>query len=264
MYKLLLATDKPEIVEAFQAVSSWEGLGFKQPRIVSTLQAAVDSLKKHHADGIAFALGEEGNRALMDHLMVEYPILPIIPTGRTSGQVIDAVRELGALLNRTRADFSNDNFGEADMMQLCRHEFFRALIGGQIATPEAALRRLLMLRSRMDPSKPCVLVELKTPEGDNFLSGRWHYGSDRLEIALRNFFGAELNGMRILVSVLPGEKIYLLACPMMGEEAVDSISGVVHRHAEECIAHVREYLDLNLTITGIRVLPDVTALAQQH
>ena len=261
MYKLLLATDKPEIIDAFNGVSSWELLGFKQPRMVSTAQGAMDSLKKHHADGIAFDLDEKEADALLKHLMSEYPILPIIHAGKNAGQVTDAVGELRSLLNRTRADFSDDNFGEADMMQLCRHDFLRELIAGKVAGEETVCRKLKLLRSRMSPDKPCVLLELTMPEDDTFLSGRWHYGSERLEVALRNFFGVELNGMRMLVSVLPDERIFLLACPMIGEEAVDSISGVVHHHAEESIAHVREYLGLHLSINSIRVLPSLTALA---
>lgn len=261
MYKLLLATDKPEIMEAFQAVSSWELLGFRTPRVVSTVQAAIDSLKKHHADGIAFSFDEKGDETLMNHLASEYPILPIIQAGRNAGQVTDAVNELCSLLNRTHADFSNDNFGEADMLQLVRHEFFRNLIAGKVVGTAAVLRRMKLLRSRMNPEQPCVLLELTMPEGDSFLTGRWHYGSERLEIALRNFFGVELEGMRMLVSVLPDERIFLLACPMLGEEATDSISGLVHHHAEDSIAHVREYLGLHLTITSVRVLPNLTALA---
>ena len=37
MYKLLLATNDPAVVEAFSAVK-WEELGFKQPRVVSTAE----------------------------------------------------------------------------------------------------------------------------------------------------------------------------------------------------------------------------------
>ena len=37
MYKLLLATNDPAVVEAFSAVK-WEELGFKQPRGVSTAE----------------------------------------------------------------------------------------------------------------------------------------------------------------------------------------------------------------------------------
>lgn len=262
MYKLLLATDKPDIIEAFQAVNSWESLGFRTPRVVSTAQAAVDSLKKHHADGIAVAFDEDHEAALTACLMQDYPILPMINASKQPGQVIDDVCELRSLLNRTHADFSNDSFGEADMLQLCRHEFFRALIGGKISTREDVVRRMRLLRSHMSPNQPCVLLELALPEGDTFLTGRWHYGSERLEVALRNFFGVELEGMRMLVSVLADERIFLLACPMLGHEAVDSISGVVYSHAEESIAHVREYLGLHLSIASVRVLTNVTMLAQ--
>lgn len=261
MYKLLLATDKPEIMEAFQAVESWESLGFRPPRMVNTVQSAVDSLKKHHADGIAIAFDQSNDATLMNHLVTEYPILPIINAEDKPGQVVDDVCELRTLLSRTHADFSDDSFGEADMLQLCRHEFFRSLIGGRINRKEDVLRRLRLLRSRMNPTQPCVLLELAMPEGDNFLTGRWHYGAERLEVALRNFFGVQLQGMRILVSVLPDERIFLLACPMLDEEAADSISGVVHRHAEDSIALVKEYLGLHLTIAGVRVLPDLTSLA---
>ena len=40
MYKLLLATNDPAVVEAFSAVK-WEELGFKQPRVVSTAEEAM-------------------------------------------------------------------------------------------------------------------------------------------------------------------------------------------------------------------------------
>ena len=40
MYKLLLATNDPAVVEAFSAVK-WEELGFKQPRVVSTAEEAL-------------------------------------------------------------------------------------------------------------------------------------------------------------------------------------------------------------------------------
>lgn len=263
MYKLLLATDKPNVIETFQAVTSWESLGFRAPRVVSTVQTAMDSLKKHHADGIAVAFDKENEAALEAYLSQEYPILPIINASKQPGQVIDNVCELRSLLSRTHADFSNDSFGEADMLQLCRHEFFRALIGGEIHRPEDVVRRMRLLRSHMSPDQPCVLLELALPEGDTFLTGRWHYGTERLEVALRNFFGVELEGMRMLVSVLADERIFLLACPMLGQEAGDSISGVVYSHAEESIAHVKEYLGLHLSIASVRILPNLTVLAQE-
>lgn len=66
---------------------------------------------------------------------------------------------------------------------------------------------------------------------------------------MRNIFGAELQGMRLLVSVLENDQIFLLACPMIGCEGVlvgDSMTGVVAGHAQEAIEHVHEYLDIDM------------------
>lgn len=264
MYKLLLATDNPEILAAFQAVPSWEAIGFRSPRIVTTAQEALDSLSRHHADAIAFALNPQDEEKLMTVLIHDYPCLPVCQTGNTRVQVERSVRELEKLLIRMHADYSDDDTSEAEMLQLCRHEFFRALIGGKIHSKADALRYLMLLRSRMDPGKPAVLLELAQPENDMFLNGRWHYGLDRLEVALRNFFGAELEGMRVLVSVLPDGRIYLLCCTMLGEEGPEesAMAGHVTAHAQDCMDHVREYLDLDLRIASIRVLRTLTDLGQ--
>ena len=264
MYKLLLATDRQEVLTAFQAVPAWEAIGFRAPRIAASAEEALESLKRYHADAIAVSLDREQEQSLMDALIRDYPMLPIVQAGNTRVAVERGVREVGTLLNRTHADYSDDDTTEAEMMQLCRHEFFRALIGGRIHNEGDVLRYLKLLRSRMDPAKSAVLVELIPSKDDGFLQGRWHYGVDRLEVALRNFFGAELDGMRVLVSVLPDDRIYLLCCTMLGEEGPEtsSMAGLVAAHAQDSIAHVREYLDLHLTIASIRVLPTLTALSK--
>ena len=264
MYKLLLATDRQEVLGAFNAVTAWESMGFRVPRIVNSVNAAVKSLKEHHADAIAFSFVEQDDSMLMEHLRTFYPLLPIFTAAGTVGELLSVLHELRLLLNRTHADFSNDNFGEADMMQLCRHEFFRALLQGRIMGEEDVRRRLLLLRSKMEADKPGVLLELSMPGDSDFLKGRWHYGAERLEIALHNFFGVELAGMRMVVSVLPDERIFLLAGAMRGMSDTESMTGTVTSHAQECIEHVREYLDLDLTITNIRVLPRLAELARKE
>lgn len=263
MYKLLLATDRAETLAALKEIASWEVLGFRPPRVVANAAQAVESLRSRHADAIAISLAEDQERQLMDALTAEYPLLPILRWGQ--GAELEAqVRELAVLLGRTYADYSDDNVGAADMMQLCRHEFFRALIAGKIATKEAVRRYLDLLRSRMDPDRGAVLLELALPQNDPFFRGRWHYGVDRLEVALRNFFGAELDGMRVLVSVLPDERIFLLCCPMLGESSdltAPAMIDLVLRHTAESIAHVREYLNLELKVASVQAIDGLTALA---
>lgn len=264
MYKLLLVTDRPEIREAFSAVNSWELQGFRAPRMVDGPQAAMECLQKHHADGIAIDLPEDETALLQNWLTEQYPLLPIMHAGRKEAEILEDVTELRHLLGRVNADNSNDRYDQAEAMQRVRHAFFRQLISGQIKDRDAVLRRLKLLRSRMDPAQPCVLIRFSLPEDNGYLAGRWHYGSERLEVAMRNLFGAELAGMRLLVSVMENEEIYLLACPMIGSHgpaAEASLTGIVAHHAEEAIVHVRNYLGIEMKIDTVSVLPNVAVLA---
>ena len=154
MYKILLVTDRPEVLDAFAGVNTWETLGFRAPRICNSAESAISCLKAHHVDGIGIALEKQEEALLNAHLMAFYPILPIFAVSKNVTELLESVTELRSLLNRTHADFSNDSFGEADMLQICRHEFFRALLSEQIASKQDVINRMRLLRSRMDPEAP--------------------------------------------------------------------------------------------------------------
>lgn len=269
MYRVLLATDQQVFTEIFSQADVFENMGFRAPRIVNSVEAAVECLKKHHADAIAYRFSNPEHDALLfAHLQQTYPILPIFEAARTTKEQVEILVVLRSLLNRTHADFSNDNFNERDMLALCRHEFFRNLLSESIDSPKAVESNLLLLRSSMDSSKACVVLDMELPEGEEYFAGRWHYGADRLEVALRNFFVREMLGMRILPSVIAPDTVRLLACPLIGSEDNDlnnqSITGAVYEHAVEAINNVREYLSLDMKIVNIRVLPNLTALAAKH
>ena len=53
MYKLLLVSDQEEVLNAFGQIQNWERQGFKPPHIRYDYDGMLDSLSKHHADGIA-------------------------------------------------------------------------------------------------------------------------------------------------------------------------------------------------------------------
>lgn len=268
MYKLLLATDQQDCIEVFSQAEAFENLGFRAPRIVQTVDAAIECLKKHHIDAIAYHFSPENEAEMFDHLQQTHPNLPVFEAAHTLNDQVEILLELRTLLNRTHADFSDDNFNEADMMTLCRHEFFRHLLSESIDSQKKVESSLLLLRSAMDPKKPCVVLDMELPEGEEYFAGRWHYGADRLEVALRNFFGREMLGLRILPSVIAPDTIRLLACPLLGSHNNDlnnqSITGAVYEHAKESIAHVREYLSLDIKIVNIRVLPNLSALVAKH
>ena len=59
MYKLLLVSDQEDVLNAFGQISNWELHGFKPPHIRHDYDGAVDSLAKHHADGICIAVDHD-------------------------------------------------------------------------------------------------------------------------------------------------------------------------------------------------------------
>ena len=266
MYKLLLATDQHDILSMFSGISQWESRGFRTPRTAANVQEAVTCLEKHHIDAVAYRLNAQDEKELYEKLVQGYPDLPIFRLGRNEAEQMAIVNELRVLLNRTHADFANEDYGVADMMKLCRNDFMRALLSGSISDSREILSKVKLLRFGIDVDKPCVLLEMELLKGDEYLAGRWHYGSERLEVALRNFFGAASSGITFHVSVVSPQVLRLLACPLEGHEEADkeeSLTGIVEDHALEAIDQIREYLALEVRLSGTRVLKNITALAAQ-
>ena len=261
MYKLLLVTDNEQVIAAFKGITSWSLLGYKEPRIASDIETAFDTLSRHHADGIFIALRDGGNGRFIER-MNERPLTPIIieHEDTTTSQVTRDLEQLSQVLNRTHADYSNDRYSEGEMMQLCRHEYFRRLLSGAEKSEENAMRTMLMLRSRMDPKAPCIIMELIMPEDEGYLQGKWAYGADRLEVAMRNIFGAEKDGMRVLISVIDEQRMFLVACPMIGQKQAvdtDTMLSLVREHAAAGIEHVRDFLGIDLHIASEEIRPSL-------
>ena len=63
MYKLLLVSDREDILDAFARIDNWERHGFKQPHIRHDFEGMLDSLSKHHSDAIAVAVAPAGTPA---------------------------------------------------------------------------------------------------------------------------------------------------------------------------------------------------------
>jgi hypothetical protein len=265
MYKLLLVSDREDVLNAFAQIQNWERQGFKPPHIRHDYEGTLDSLSKHHADGISIAVVPEEERKILPYLQENYPNVPIFQAGTTPEEVLRYLNELNILLNRIHADFSNDGFREIDMLQECRHEFFRKLMTGRVERKDDLVRNMRLLRSRMDPDRPCLMVELEQPvigEQDR-LEGRWHYGADRLELALRNSFGGDVSGIHILPTVHTNGRILVLCCALYGIETEvtgDQMTAMLTAHIADGIAHLKEFFGLELHIAEIRVLPSLSVL----
>ncbi|MBR3764852.1 MAG: hypothetical protein IKK57_09940 [Clostridia bacterium] len=263
MYKLLLITDVTPIRQAFGDLA-WELMGFRRPVCVSNEEEALAELKGHHYNAVSVACMRSEDSERIHRMLQDYPDRPVMEAVDQPAALEKNVVELRKLLNRINQDTSNTAFTPDEQLMVCRHEFFRTLMDRRVPNKTDILRMLRLLRSKMEPDKPCVVAELSMPEDSDFLKGRWHYGTERLELALRNIFGVEVDGLRILSCVLPGDRIVLLGCPMLFHDAPDAsedmVSLITH-HVNDCIAHVDEFLGLDLSIASIRVLPALTALA---
>lgn len=266
MYKLLLATDQHDIQNMFSEIIDWENRGFRVPRTAANAQEAIACLEKHHVDAVAYRLNAQDENELYQELRQSYPDLPIFRLGRNVSEQMVILNELRVLLNRTHADFANEDYGIADMMKLCRNDFMRALLSGNISDSRDIVPKMRLLRFKIDVDKPCVLLDMDLPQGDEYLAGRWHYGSERLEVALRNFFGMESDGLSFSVAVVTPQLLRLLASPLEGQsdtEGEDSLTGTVESHVRDAIEQIGEYLALEVKVKSMRVLKNITVLAAQ-
>lgn len=264
MYKLLLVSDQEEVLDAFSRVDNWELIGFKKPHIRHDYDGMLDSLAKHHADGIAIAVNPEEEERILAYLQSDFPLLSIFEAGRTKEEVLCYLNELRTLLNRMNADFYNERFDSpTQALQPLRHEFFRRVITGKVKDPDELHRNMRLLRSRMDADRPCLLIQLEQSAPYDQLEGRWHEGEARLELALRNSFAGDHDGIHILPTIHPDGRILVLACPLHGvasDRTADSLSEDLTAYANECIDHMKEFYGLDLHIVEVRIYPALTAL----
>ena len=225
MYKLLLVSDREDVLNAFEQVQNWERQGFKPPHIRHDFEGTKDSLAKHHADGIAVSVNPEEEKKILAYLQEFFPNVPIFQAGTTRDEVLCDLNELNILLNRIHADFSNDRIREIDLLQECRHEFFRKLITGQVEKKDDLLRNMRLLRRRMDPAKPCLILPTVHTDG----------------------------------------RILILCCALYGMESAvtgDQMTAMLTSHIADGIAHLQEFFGLDLHIAGISVLPSLYVLCK--
>ncbi len=264
MYKLLLVSDREEILNAFSQISNWEIHGFKQPHIRNSYEGAKDSLRKHHADGIAIAMTDPAEEEqILAYLQDNFPFVSIFEAGTNETDILRYLQELKTLLNRVRADFSNDHLPEADVLQQVRHEFLRKVIVGRVVDASELRRNMRLLRSKMDADSPCLIVELEQSAVlDDRLEGRWAYGENRLESALMYAFGGNYLGMHIFPAVYTSGRIVVLSCPLLGSDqrlSEENMKTAITSHIQDGVDYLKQYQGLDLHITDIRVLPALTS-----
>lgn len=258
MYRLLIVTDDTNATDMFSAMDCWGQMGFQPPTLLGTVEEAVEALQKRRVDAIALPQAPAYD-ALYAYLNEHFPDLPVLAIEADEAAQRDAVWELYRLLVRIGADDSNDEYDDISRMQQIREKWLKKVMGGMVPSRLEMGRQARLYRLREKLDVPCMLARLQMPEDDTFLSERWHYGSDRLETALRNFFGHEHARMILHVAVISPQEVRVLCYPADEAAGVNEESACAY--VRETLEQVEKYLGLRLNVLEMSLIPGLNAFA---
>lgn len=264
MYKLLLATDDPQIKKMAEESVDWHALGYHRPVITSDCAQTVEALKTKVVDAIGFRLNKADHEQLDRYLRYGRPSLPVFNVASDAEAQSRIMKELITVMDRLHAQDADDYYDGEDMLNAVRDDFVHQLLAGRVTDPSRAERTLAYLRSRIDPSQKFVLFEIDLPQGEIYMSGYYDPAlrQSRLESALRNnFFGRYVNGIYYAVAVLTPRHIRLVAAPMEGTSVTEEeLVSAARAHVEATFDKVKEYLELDMYIRDMRILENMQAL----
>lgn len=261
MYKLLLVTDREEVKEAFLNVEDWGKMMFFPVTILENVQEAVRYLDGHAVDAIGYSLMHEDASPLQQYIS-DHPSLPVFQTHRHDKSLQEELRRISRFLDRMHADDSDEGIDENDALQILRDELMQALISGEIQSRDELLGRIKLVRANVAAQRRCYVFDFDLPQGEVYLSDRWHYGRDRLQSALRNnFFGRYVDDVYYDVAVMTPRHIRLFACPRMNIEKDDrAVQRQVKAHVRKAVEGIKQYLDLDLDLENCAGLKDIFAM----
>lgn len=261
MYRLLIVTEKQSVREMFEGMSGWEVMGFKQPRLRSTTEEALACMEKHHIDAIAMDQGELF-ADLDAHVEQNCPTMLRFDVEESPEEQLKTIRLLDRLLNQIRADHSNNQYDENNALQYTRDRQMKAVLSGLVPTGKELCARLRMLRCPEQGNIPCIVARLGLDEEDPFLTERWHYGSDRLEVALRNFFGGDQPHMLVHVAVVSQDEVRVLCYPRCEGKKLDQAG--VQSFIEEVAQQVENYMGLRMKVLDVQEIPGLCVFAREY
>lgn len=261
MYRLLIVTERQTVRDMFAAMEGWEAMGFKQPRLRQSTAEALECMQKHHIDAIAIDQSEAFNdlNAFIDE---HCPVMLRFPLMDTPEEQMQVIRELDRVLSSLRADHVNDDYDEVNALWQGRERLLKTIVSGLIPTEGEIAMKLRMLRCTEREDVPCVLARMGMNMDDPFLTDRWHYGSERLETALRNFFGTEQDNLCLHVAVISPEEVRVLCYPKDKDKAI--MEADVYDYIRETAEQVEHYLGLGMNILDVRLLPGLGAFSMKN
>lgn len=262
MYKLLLVTDQADVQALFREQIDWTRLNCREPIITASAREAIELLNSKAIDAVGYHLTKQDALELVQFLRYGRPSLPIIEVHSHLNKQMVVLEEMRRMLDRLHADFADDYDADA-MLMLQRDELIHSLLAGELYDGAALDRELKLIRARFDPDRPCILYEIDMPQGDVYLSEHHGHAQQRLESAMRNnFFGRYVDGIYYAVAVLTPRHIRLVCMPMQNEEPEEpeSFAARADEHVQDSILKIKEYLDLDMTVSESAWLENVREL----
>jgi hypothetical protein len=112
----------------------------------------------------------------------------------------------------------------------------------------------------------CYLFDFDMPQGEIYLSDRWHYGAERLQNSLRNnFFGKYMGDVYYDVVVLSQRHVRVFACPDFNTELTESeIREQVMQRVGTVVEDIKDYLDLVLNLESVTELNSIMDLVNKQ
>ncbi|MBO4836256.1 MAG: hypothetical protein J5564_01040 [Clostridia bacterium] len=267
MYRLLVATDEPNILDELNESLEWAEFDFHQPVIVLDAEKAISTMESQRVDCVAYMLNSKEAKKLSTYLNKVRPSLPIFEVRRDVDTQKRILADMKRVLDRLHADMSDEILDEKTIMSMLRDELTHNLLAGEIRTVKELQGRLQMLRSHLSTTRPCVFYEFDLPQGEIYLNYEWHYGSERLEKALRNnFFGRYYEDLYYQVAVLTPRNIRAIVIQRddRENEPKESLTVRADQHVAHVLDDVKEYLGLDMVMINRELLPSICALTAEQ
>lgn len=267
MYRILIATNEPRVLDTLNAIVDWQSLNFKEPMIVGNAEEAIEMMETKRVDSIAYMLPADEARKLSMYLASRRPSLPIFQVKRTPEGQKNMLTEVRRVLDRVHMDMSDDVYDERAVLNMLADELTHNLLVGDVETDKQLHDRLQMIRSHVAPDKPCLMYDFDLPAGEVYLSAQWRYGSERLESALRNnFFGRYYDNIYYAVAVLTPRHIRVVACQRADceSETEENLIAYTGQHVQQALDNIKEYLGLDMVLTSCHILDTLYLLTREH
>jgi len=264
LYKLLLVTDRDEVRQAFLKIDNWEEMMFRPVTMIEDVEEAIDYLESHAVDAVGYSIANAPVAPLHQYLN-NRPSLPVFQTHKHDDTLRRELMDISRFLGRMHSDDTDEYYDEQTVLNMLRDELMRQLIREEISSREQLLSRIKLVRANASATMACYLYDFDLPQGEVYLADRWHYGSERLESALRNnFFGRYIDDVYYDVAVLTPRHIRVFACPRFNtEKNNDEIQQAVQARVRTVLESIKQYLDLDLDLEQMTVLPNLFALVRE-